>query len=93
MAFFEIQLGILAAFCVIALLFERYGLKAEDEASSTGARGKDEDEEIHLAGLSKASNMLGMRYLGIYAVVMGQSEPRHFLLPRLVDTSAQRYFP
>jgi hypothetical protein len=68
--FFEIQLCILVVFCAIALLFERYGLKAEDEASST-VRGKDEDDEIHLSGLSKASNMLGMRYLGIYAVVMG----------------------
>lgn len=69
--FFEIQLLILVAFCAVALLFERYGLKAENEASSTGSRGKDEDEEIHLGGLSKASNMLGMKYLGIYAVVMG----------------------
>lgn len=74
--FFEVQLCILVVFCAIALLFERYGLRAEDEASATGTRGKDEDDEIHLGGLSKASNMLGMRYLGIYAVVMGQSESR-----------------
>jgi len=71
--FFEIQLCILVVFCAVALLFERYGLKAEEEASSPG-RGKDEDDEIHLGGLSKASNMLGMRYLSIYAIVMGQSE-------------------
>jgi hypothetical protein len=69
--FFEVQLAILAAFCAVALVFERYGLKSESEASS--ASRKDEDEEIHLAGLLKASEQLGMRYLGIYAIVMGQS--------------------
>jgi hypothetical protein len=69
--FFEIQLGILGAFCAVTMVFERYGLKPESEASS--ASRKDEDEEIHLAGLLKASHQLGMRYLGVYAIVMGQS--------------------
>jgi hypothetical protein len=71
LGFFDIQLGILAAFCGIALLFERYGLKQESEASS--ASRKDEDDEIHLGGLLKATHKLGLRYLGVYAVVMGQS--------------------
>lgn len=69
--FFEVQLGILATFCAFCMLFERYGLKPEPEASS--ASREDEDEEIHLAGLLKASQQLGMRYLGVYAIVMGQS--------------------
>jgi hypothetical protein len=67
--FFETQLCILALFCGVAVLFERYGLKAEGENNSV-SKGADEDE-VHLGGLSRAASRLGLKYLGVYAIVMG----------------------
>lgn len=78
-SFFEIQLGVLAVFCGIALLFERYGLRTESATTSKN-RKDEEDNEIHLAGLLKAAQKLGVRYLGVYAIVMGQSALRVSLL-------------
>ncbi|KAG8779899.1 hypothetical protein FRC15_009859 [Serendipita sp. 397] len=66
--FFEIQLGVLASFCGIAMIFERYSLKTGSENRTAG---RNDEDEIHLGGLSKASDSLAMRYLGIYAIVMG----------------------
>lgn len=71
--FFEIQLLILVAFCGIAILFERYGLKGDEQGdASANGRTKNEDDESHLSGLSKAAHSLGLNYLGVYAIVMGK---------------------
>jgi MFS transporter, MFS domain-containing protein family, molybdate-anion transporter len=85
--FFEIQLGIIAAFCGTALLFEKYGLKPESEVSG-------QPDKNHLAGLLKASQKLGMRYLCVYTIVMGQfaffpcdgDNPRICVPTRLVNS-------
>lgn len=71
--FFEIQLLILIGLCGIALLFERYALKSEsrNNASESG-QTKDQDDETHLSGLSAAAHSLGLTYLVVYAIVMGE---------------------
>jgi hypothetical protein len=67
--FFEIQLLILILLCGIAILFERYGLKGDSQDDGSG---RIKDDEDHLNGLSTAAHSLGMTYLIVYAIVMGQ---------------------
>jgi len=72
--FFEVQLLILAAFCGLALLFERFVLKgSDDEASHKDAL---DDAASSTSGLVKAADRLGLSYLGVYAVVMGMWFPQ-----------------
>lgn len=67
-SFFEVQLLVLAVFCGLALLFERFILKRNDEVDHKEAL---DDAASSTGGLVKAADRLGLSYLGVYAVVMG----------------------
>ena len=70
---FEVQLLVLAVFCCLALLFERFILKrSDDEVSHKEAL---DDAASSTGGLLKAADRLGLSYLGVYAVVMGMWFP------------------
>ena len=70
---FEVQLLVLAVFCCLALLFERFILKrSDDEANHKEAL---DDTASSTGGLLKAADRLGLTYLGVYAVVMGMWFP------------------
>ena len=72
---FEVQLLVLAVFCGLALLFERFILKrsvADDEVSHKEAL---DDAASSTGSLLKAADRLGLSYLGVYAVVMGMWFP------------------
>jgi len=70
---FEVQLLVLAVFCGLALLFERFILKGNDEASHKEAL---DDAASSTGGLLKVADRLGLSYLGVYAVVMGMWFPQ-----------------
>jgi hypothetical protein len=72
---FEVQLLVLAVFCGLALLFERFILKGNDDDEASHKEALD-DAASSTGGLVKAADRLGLSYLGVYAVVMGMWFPQ-----------------
>lgn len=70
---FEVQLLVLAVFCGLALLFERFILKRSDDEGDP--KEALDDAASNTGGLVKAADRLGLSYLGVYAVVMGMWFP------------------
>lgn len=69
---FEVQLLVLAVFCGLALLFERFILKRNnDDDEEVSNKEALDDAASSTGGLVKAADRLGLTYLGVYAVVMG----------------------
>jgi hypothetical protein len=68
---FEVQLLVLAVFCGLALLFERFILKRNDDDDEASHKEALDDAASSTGGLVKATDRLGLSYLGVYAVVMG----------------------
>ena len=79
-SFFEVQLLVLAVFCGLALLFERFVLKRDDD--ETSHKDALDDAASSTGSLVKAADRLGLSYLGVYAVVMGMWFPQ--VVPRFL---------
>ena len=62
---------VLAGFCGLALLFERFILNRGDDDDGASQKEALDDAASSTGGLVKAADRLGLSYLGVYAVVMG----------------------